>query len=55
MPKLTVAHQIAHYFRWNTGTIETWWAGADLMVGFRCGTCGAMSGVHKSHARWPNG
>ena len=52
-------HQIAHWFGWNGGRVETWWEpncmepGAKLMVGFRCDGCNRLSGVHQSRVRWP--
>jgi len=39
-------HRIAHCFGWYYGTVETWWQGNQLMAGFRCSTCGKISGVH---------
>ncbi len=37
-------HWLAHFLGWNYGTIETWWEGEELMVGFRC-NCGKLGGV----------
>ena len=39
-------HRIAHWFGWNSGTVETWVDGRIIMVGFRCGTCGEISEAH---------
>ena len=39
-------HWIAHRLGWYYGTVETWWQGHQLMVGFRCSTCGKIGGVH---------
>lgn len=41
-------HWLAHKLGWNTGTIEVFWQGPRLMVGFRCDGCGNLSGVHES-------
>lgn len=43
-------HWISHRFGWNTGTVETWWEGRQLMVGFRCDGCGKVSGAHASRS-----
>lgn len=46
-------HRLAHVFDLHHGNAETWWSpdcmtpGARLMAGFRCSTCGALSGVHE--------
>jgi len=38
-------HRLMHFIGWNTGTIETWWENRRLYVGFKCATCGKVSGV----------
>ena len=38
---------IRHFLGMNTGTIEVWWEGNRLMVGFRC-ECGETHGIHES-------
>jgi hypothetical protein len=43
-------HRLAHLLGWNEGTVETWWDGDVLMVGFRCG-CGEM--MHPGPAHLP--
>lgn len=37
-------HWIAHWLGWNHGTIDSWWEGGKLVVGFRC-SCGKTSKV----------
>ncbi len=37
-------HWLTHVIGWNHGTIETWWEGDKLMVGFRC-NCGKLEGI----------
>jgi hypothetical protein len=41
-------HKIAHIFGWNYGEVATWWDADSLMVGFKCSTCGEISGIHES-------
>lgn len=49
----SIRHRLAHLFGACTGRVETFWAlfrhGDDkrLMVGFRCGVCHELSGVHE--------
>jgi len=38
-------HRLMHFIGWNTGTVETWWENKRLYVGFKCTTCGKVSGV----------
>lgn len=45
---MRLVHRISHWLGWNTGTIETWWEGERLMVGFKCGGCGKLQGIHES-------
>jgi hypothetical protein len=40
-------HRIEHYFGWFTGDVECWYQGKQLMVGFRCHTCGELTGIHE--------
>lgn len=49
---MSLRHCIAHWTGWNQGSVETWWNGERLMVGFRC-TCGKLSGVHPSSVTLP--
>ena len=43
-------HALAHWLGWNTGRVYTWWDSdtGNLMVGFRCGKCGDIQGVHEA-------
>jgi hypothetical protein len=41
-------HRLAHLIGWNTGRVETWYDNGVLMVGFRCTTCGRLSGVERA-------
>jgi hypothetical protein len=44
-----VAHIVAHILRLNHGELITWWKDNEntiLMVGFKCGVCGRVSGKH---------
>lgn len=41
-------HRAAHYFGSVTGTVEHWRDGDMLMVGFKCATCGELSGAQPS-------
>lgn len=41
-------HRLAHLLGLTTGTVETWWDGNKLMVGFKCSGCGLVSGTHES-------
>lgn len=34
-------HKISHLLKWNYGTVESFWDGDVLMIGFRC-TCGEL-------------
>lgn len=45
---LRFIHRLRHLVGWNTGSVETWWHGETLMVGFRC-ECGELQGVHAAH------
>ena len=40
-------HKLAHWFGWNIGEVYTWYDSdtGKLMVGFKCSTCGDISGV----------
>ena len=40
-------HKAQHASGTNKGTIETWWEGEHLMVGFKC-SCGEMQGVART-------
>lgn len=44
-------HRLAHLVGWNHGTVETWWEGRRLMVGFRC-VCGELSSVSPTAKQW---
>lgn len=47
-PKVSWWHRnIAHSLGWYYGTVETWWDGDTLMIGFRCSTCGRLGHVHE--------
>lgn len=39
-------HKIAHWTGHNTGRVETWYDGDQLMVGFRC-DCGELMHISK--------
>ncbi len=41
-------HWLQHKLGWNTGSVEVFWRGDRLMVGFRCHGCGKLMGVHES-------
>ena len=44
-------HKIIHLLGLQEGNVETWFENGntdDLMVGFRCASCGELSNVHKS-------
>ena len=43
-------HKVEHTLGTNKGTIETWWNGDHLMVGFKC-SCGKMQGVVQTTIR----
>lgn len=42
-------HAIAHWFGWETATADYWWdtrgPRRQLVVGFRCTTCGRITHV----------
>jgi hypothetical protein len=40
-------HRVEHYFGWNTGRVEVWYAGQQLMVGFMCDGCHRIDSVHE--------
>jgi hypothetical protein len=45
-------HWLIHKLGWQRGTIEVWWAeDGRLMVGYKCSTCGKLSGVHWSYRK----
>ena len=46
---LKICHMFAHLCSWNFGHVETWYEGEKLMVGFKCDTCGKMTGIHESY------
>lgn len=40
---------MAHWLGWNDGRVESWCEdGPHIKVGFRCSTCGQLSGVHET-------
>lgn len=40
-------HRMAHRVGWHQGQVVTWWSpDGRIMIGYRCDTCGALSGVH---------
>lgn len=41
---LRLLHRLSERFGWATGTIETWWDGGELMVGFKC-SCGDLRDI----------
>ena len=43
-------HKAQHALGTNTGTIETWWEGENLMVGFKC-SCGEMQGIAQTNIK----
>jgi len=43
---MKLLHWFSHYFGWNTGTVETWYDGDTLMVGFRC-DCGKLEQISR--------
>lgn len=45
-------HKIAHFFGWNTGTVESWFIGDVLWTGFKCNTCGQINHAHTSDFRF---
>lgn len=49
---MSLRHRIAHWLHLNLGQVDSWWEPAGtydrLMIGFRCATCGRLSGVHES-------
>jgi hypothetical protein len=44
----SIWHWVAHRLGWNYGHVESWLDGERLMIGFRCDTCGSLTGVHES-------
>ncbi len=48
---MKIFHKILHLLNLQEGNVETWFENGntdDLMVGFRCASCGELSNVHKS-------
>ena len=46
-----IIHKILHLLGLQGGRVEVWFENGntdDLMVGFRCASCGELSNVHKS-------
>ncbi len=41
-------HKLQHLIGWYYGEVYTWYDNGILMVGFKCGICGDITGVHKS-------
>lgn len=39
-------HRFAHLAGWNFGEVVTEWHEGQIWVGFRCSTCGEVSGAH---------
>ena len=39
-------HKIAHLFKWNYGTVDSYYEGDKLMISFKCTGCGKRSGIH---------
>jgi len=50
-----MVHWIAHLFHWQRGTVETWWDGNKLFVGFKCSVCGKISGIAEIRDRMIRG
>lgn len=44
----SVLHKLAHLFNLQFGLPYSWYDRDVLMIGFRCSTCGDISGVHES-------
>lgn len=44
-PSIGWLHRLEHRLGWFYGTVETWYEGDRMMVGFRCSECGNVSGV----------
>ena len=43
-------HRIMHWLGWNTGTVVSALdAGGTVWIGFKCGQCGEVSGIHASY------
>ena len=42
-------HWLAHLLHWQNGTVESWWSeDGHLMLGFKCSTCGTLTGIVKT-------
>lgn len=48
-------HKIAHKLGWYSGYADSHWKGEDLIMCFRCGTCGKLSSCEKvpDHILYP--
>jgi hypothetical protein len=45
-------HRLVHKLHWQYGMIVSWTQEGDVWIGFKCLTCGEVTGIHKSRARW---
>lgn len=42
-------HKISHWLGWNYGTVESFYIGDDLWVGFKCSGCGEINNAQKTN------
>lgn len=40
-----ILHKLAHFFSLNYGNPYSFYAGADLLTGFECSTCGVLEDI----------
>jgi hypothetical protein len=41
-------HRVAHWLKMNYGYPYSFYAGADMLTGFECATCGVIEDIHVS-------
>lgn len=54
MTRMALLHRIAHWFGWNLGhVVSALDDRGTVWIGFRCATCGRISGIHASYTQAP--
>lgn len=43
---MKILHKIAHWLKLNKGNPYSFYKGNKLMMSFKCGYCGQLSGIH---------
>lgn len=47
---LAVRHRLAHWLGWHLGrVVSALDRNGTIWIGFRCGTCGKVNGIHATH------